>query len=168
MNRLALVLILCAGGATVVPAESVACGASLFGVGQSMRFRSYRAPRPATVLVYYDQTLKARTGGDVAQFEKSLERAGHSVTVVESHGDYDRALAGTSYDVLIADIDSVQPLVAAQSSSSAGKPSLLPIAFDDDSFARATREGYSSVLGEKSDLRQALRAINDLMKLRLK
>ena len=165
MKRLALILC-----ATVlyVPTPVEACGASLFGVGQGMRFRSYRAPHPAKLLLFHDESLRARSGGNATAFERALERAGHDVTVVESDADLDRALAGTSYDVLIADFEAMQPLVVAQAASASSHPSLLPIVHDDTGLERANEEGYSRVLSPKTDYRQLLRAINDLMKGRLK
>jgi hypothetical protein len=168
MKRPLVVLAIAAALTLAVPQPAGACGASLFGLGQSVRFRSYRAPRPANILVYHDETLRAHSGGNASRFEALLERAGHDVTVVESDADLDRALSGTPFDVLIADFDAMQPLVVVQSSSSRGHPSLLPIVHDNKDVSMANEEGYSRVLGPDSDLRHVLRSINDLMKLRLK
>jgi PleD family two-component response regulator len=106
----------------VAPAPAGACGASLFDRTETSVVRVWRAPNPAHVLVYVDDTAAARKLGDPQAFERALERSGHEVTVVRTPPELGAALGAQPVDVVIADaalIDSLTADARARSSDAA-------------------------------------------------
>jgi hypothetical protein len=147
------------------PAPAAACGASLFDRTETSVVRVWRAPNPAHVVVYVDDTAAARQLGDPQAFERALERSGHEVTVVRTPPELGAALGAQPVDVVIADaavIDSLTADARAQGSDAA----MLPIVGDAAGGLVEALEGYARTLAHDADLREALRAINDLVKPR--
>lgn len=167
MKSAALAACLTSAMLLVLPPVVDACGASLFGVGQNSRFRSYKAPRPANVLVYVDDTLSQRQLGDPADFERALERSGHQVTLAHSQPELSRALSDGEVDIVVADLE-VMTSVANDAKQLGSKAAMLPIVADLEASLQTSIDGYQRSLAPNADLRETLRAINDLMKSRLR
>lgn len=147
------------------PLPAAACGASLFGRSEASVVRTWRAPNPARVVVYVDHSLQQRQLGDPQAFSQALERSGHQVTVVQTPPEFDAALAAQPVDVVMADaavIDSLAADARAQGSDAA----MLPIVADAGAGIAEAIDGYARTLAHDADLREALRAINDLVKRR--
>lgn len=166
MKTRAFALCFAASALLALPAAVDACGASLFGVGQNSRFRSYKAPRPANVVLYVDTALENRKLGDPGEFERALERSGHQVTLARSQPELSAVLAAGKVDIVMADI-TVMSSVASDAREAGSQPALLPIVASLEDSLRTSIDGYERALAPNADLRETLRAINDLMKMRL-
>lgn len=167
MKTIALAACVAAAALLAVPLPTEACGASLFGVGQNSRFRSYKAPRPANVVVYVDATLSERQLGDPADFERALERSGHQVTLARSQPELSAALSAGEVNIVMADL-AVMASIANDAQQLGSSAAMLPIVADLEASLQTSIEGYQRSLAPDADLRETLRAINDLMKLRLR
>jgi len=167
MKAFLIAALLFSSSLLALPEPALACGASLFGVGQNSRFRSYRAPRPANLVLYVDASLEQRQLGDPAEFERALERSGHRVTLARSQPELSEALARGEVDIVMADL-SVMDSVANDAQQLGSAASMLPIAADLEASLAVSVAGYQRSLAPDADLRETLRAINDLMKLRLR
>jgi hypothetical protein len=148
-----------------VPAPAIACGASLFGRSEASVVRTWRAPNPAHVVVYVDASLEERRLGDPQAFGQALERSGHQVTVARTPPELDAALAAQPVDVVIADAAVIDSL-AADARGQGSDAAMLPIVADAGAGIAEALAGYSRTLAHDADLREALRAINDLVKQR--
>jgi hypothetical protein len=157
----------CVAAAVLLAAPPVvdACGASLFGVGQNSRFRAYKAPRPANLVVFVDDTLARRELGDPSDFERALERTGHRVTLARSEPELSAALSAGGIDIVMADLD-VMTSVASGARQLGSNATMLPIAASLEASLNTSVAGYPRSLAPNADLREALRAINDVMKHR--
>ncbi len=136
------------------PTGALACGEGQFNMGQGMRYQSYLAPRPATVLVYDD----AASGGDAAdraRLYKGLEQAGHRVTVVTDPNALAEALSANRYEIVIADFAQVDAVT-----SSAGKAQVLPVVARQQRNAPELRSRFPLFLLDGSSLGQYLKVIN--------
>lgn len=165
MKPILLAACLTAAGMLVLPLPAESRGASLFGVGQNSRFRSYKAPRPASVLVYVDDALAQRQLGDPTDFERALERSGDRVTLARTQPELSAALAAGEVDIVMADV-TVIVSVASDAAEQGSAAAMLPIVPDLEASLQTSIDGYPRSLAPDADLREALRAINDLMKLR--
>ncbi len=148
-----------------LPAPAIACGASLFGRSEGGVVRTWRAPNPAHVVVYVDASLADRQLGDPQAFQRALERSGHAVTLAHNPPELSDALAAQPVDVVIADAAVIDSL-AADARGQGSDASMLPIVADAGAGIAEALEGYSRTLAHDADLREALRAINDLVKRR--
>lgn len=147
------------------PAPAIACGASLFGRGEASAVRTWRAPNPAHVVVYVDDSLADRQLGDPQAFQRALERSGHAVTLARNPPELGDALAAQPVDVVIADAAVIDSL-AADARGQGSDAAMLPIVADAGGGIAEALAGYSRTLAHDADLREALRAINDLVKRR--
>ena len=103
----------------VVP-EAVACGDKFLVVGRGARFqRGYVAVHPASLLLIDTK----RNAGEILQ---PLRRAGHRVDVAHNVDEVRRAVAGKTYDVVLADWSAV-PEVRPMVSSAAPSAVFLPV-----------------------------------------
>ncbi|MGQ0800062.1 MAG: hypothetical protein ACT4NL_08135 [Pseudomarimonas sp.] len=167
MKSIALATCIFSAALLSAPVPADACGASLFGVGQNSRFRSYKAPRPANVVVYVDAALSDRQLGNPADFERALERSGHQVTLAHNQPELSAALSNGKIDIVVADL-SVMDSVANDAQQLGSGAAMLPIVADLEASLLTSIDGYQRSLAPDADLRETLRAINDLMKLRLR
>lgn len=165
MRTLASATLLGAAILLAAPLPAGACGSSLFGVGQNSRFRAYKAPRPASVVLFVDDTLARRDLGNPADFERALERSGHRVTLARSQAELGAALASGEVDIVVADVE-VMDSVANDARQRGSDAALLPIVAELAASLETSIAGYPRSLAPDADLRETLRAINDLMKLR--
>lgn len=144
---------------------AAACGANMFEPGDRVRFGARAAPRPATVVLYADEVLRARNPGDPAAFERALELSGHQVVLASDGAELEAALAAQPVDVVIADIGVLGPAGAARDVAGS-TAALLPVIHAEDERATATASGYPLALAHDAGLLAALRAIDQLLKLR--
>lgn len=141
------------------PGSLLACGASLFGGAEGAMARTWRAPRPANVVLYVDATLDRRGLGDPAAFGRALARSGHTVTLARSPDELAGLLRSGSIDVVVADLE-VMDSVAADARRSGSAAALLPIVPDVHGRLEANNVAYERALAHDADLRDALRAID--------
>ena len=145
--------------------DAFACGESLFRTGQGMRYNSYAAPRPATVLIYSDAAgSTARNDGEL---RKGLEKAGHRVTVVSDAEDLETAAGARPFDVVIADLAEIDALTESMGAETV-KPDFLPVVARSVGIDRELRERFAWCVREGAGVGQYLKGINKLMELRAK
>jgi len=100
-----------------------ACGDKFLRVGRSPKFARYAAVHPAGILIYRPIN-STRAGTD--ELKALLKRAGHKPVVLDRTASVSAALAGSPYDVVIADyFDADRLKIAMQFAAS--KAALLPI-----------------------------------------
>ena len=73
------------GALTMFASDVLACGESLFRVGQGVRYRAYAVPIPANVLVYANTK-------EQLEMAQMLAQAGHGVQIVNDAAELDRHL----------------------------------------------------------------------------
>lgn len=143
--------------------DALACGETLFRVGQGTRYDNYSAPYPAVVL------LHSRPGGATAGSEKALsrglERAGHKVTVMSAGESLPPAAGARPYDVVIADLAAIDG-VAQSLGAAAAKPAFVPVLASSDPGEPGDR--YRAWVREGASLGKYLHAINKVMEIRAK
>lgn len=144
------------------PAPAAGCGASLFGRSEASVVRTWRAPNPAHVVVYVDASLVERQLGDPQAFQRALQRSGHVVTLARNPPELSDALAAQPVDVVIADAAMIDSL-AADARGQGSDAAMLPIVGDAGAGIAEAIAGHSRTLAHDADLREALRAINDLV-----
>jgi predicted short-subunit dehydrogenase-like oxidoreductase (DUF2520 family) len=128
---------------------ALACGEGMFNLGKGLPYQGYLAPRPAKLLV-----LDAADAD--AELVASLERAGHTVTVVRDREALGASVARGGIDVVIGDLD-------ALSSLPSGPARLLPVVPKSRRDSPAVRERYTHVLVAGASLAQMLRGIHRVL-----
>ena len=150
---------LIAGLLLFASADALACGDTLFRIGQSMRYDTYTAPRPAVVLLY------ARGGSHESSLRKGLEKAGHKVTVVSAGDSFAQDARTRPYDVVIADLEAIDA-VKESVGTAVVKPTFVPVV--GSSSESELRDRYASWVREGASLGKYLNAINKVMEIRAK
>ncbi|MGD9388386.1 MAG: hypothetical protein PVI87_09195 [Gammaproteobacteria bacterium] len=140
--------------ATLVSSSALACGDSLYRVGQGVSFRVYTAPLPGNVLVY------GHSEG-AQQLAEALARAGHGVRVVENQVELGSVLARGEYDVVIA---SYSDREVVELSKDEQKVDFLPVALNK-SEAEVARQDYAKVMvADRDEIKHYLRAIHESLR----
>ena len=138
-----------------------ACGEGMFSTGNGLAYQGYLAPRPATILVYsspVDSDLQ-RT-----ELHQGLQRAGHTVVVVDNDDELRQALAGRHFDVVLAAFDAADSVVAA-APADLPPPPLLPVVTRSQRKSSQVRDNYEWFVLDGASVGQYLRAINASVKL---
>ncbi|MCE3001471.1 MAG: hypothetical protein LW860_02040 [Xanthomonadaceae bacterium] len=149
-------------GAAIAPSAALACGASLFGLAESHVVRTYRVPNPGHMVLYADRTLSGRELGDPAAFGRALVRSGHTVTVARDAAELGAALDAGGVDVVLVDADEAAS-VAADARARGSDAALLPVVHDLAGSVQGSLDGFRHTLAHDAGLREALRAINELI-----
>jgi hypothetical protein len=143
--------------------DALACGETLFRVGQGVRYGSHVASRPAVVLLY------ARAGGAMAGNEralrKGLERAGHKVTVKSAGESLEPDAGARPYDVVIADLAEIGPITESVGGAAAG-PAFVPVV--SGSAEGEWRDRCPWCLRDDASIGKYLQAIDRVMEIRAK
>lgn len=160
MNKLATTALLLV---VVISAQDAqACGEVMYRMGGALRYHAFITRHPAQILLYAGSASKAATSSDENNFHRSLEKAGHKVTVVDNPDALAQALAAHPYDVIIAYAADL-PAINTQIAHVAHEPSLIPV------FQRGNdslRKDYPLALNEDANLNQFLKTIEQTMKAR--
>ena len=90
-----------------------ACGDKLMMLGRGIRFQSKHTPRAAAVLLYLPESATGQPLTD-PKLESALREAGHAVRAVTSPADLDTALAGGTFDVVLANLTHAPELERAK------------------------------------------------------
>lgn len=123
-SLIAAALALALGFATAPPAQ--ACGEVMYRMGSALRYQAHATRHPAQILVYGESGAASAQGMDREAFRRSLEAAGHRITLVESPEALAEALAARGYDIVITAADAV-PAVAAALDRADHEPALIPV-----------------------------------------
>ncbi|MEO7742608.1 MAG: hypothetical protein ABIR98_06715 [Usitatibacter sp.] len=146
----------------LAPVDALACGETLFRVGQGMRYEAH-APLPAVVLLY--TSAGSSTADNEGALRKGLEKAGHKVTVMSAGESFVQASGARPYDVVIADLAAIDAITQSISSATA-KPSFVPVI--GSSVGSDLRDRYPWWVREGASLGKYLAAINKVMEIRAK
>ena len=106
-----VVLIATAVGPGAIPLH--ACGDKLMMLGRGIRFQSKHTPRAAAVLLYLPESATGQPLTD-PKLESALREAGHAVRAVTSPADLETALAGGTFDVVLANLTHAPELERAK------------------------------------------------------
>ncbi|MDX1571350.1 MAG: hypothetical protein R3200_12770 [Xanthomonadales bacterium] len=128
------------------PATSLACGESLYRVGQGLRYKSPSAPLPANVLIM-------PTSERQKQIISKLIEAGHSVRIVNDEQQLAQEMGSADYDIVIAPLDR---------KGSAGGATFVPVAADREEQRLAKNE-FRRSLKSSDDVIEYLKTIHYAM-----
>jgi hypothetical protein len=146
-----LVVALC--GATT---HAQACGELMLRSLGAMRFRAFSTKKPATILLYSSEAAGKRPAATDAKLHDALERVGHKVTLARGQAEFEEALAGKRYDVLIAYADDIGRAFH-QMAKAGHDPALIPVLDATAANEREMRERYPRlVTGNFNDLLKAI------------
>lgn len=140
--------------ATLASSAALACGDSMYRVGQGVSYRVYTAPLPGNVLVYgHSDSAK--------QLAEELAAAGHGVRVVDNQVELSSLLARGEYDVVIAPYSDVE---AVETSKAEVNVEFLPVAINKSEEDLA-RQRYDKVMvADRDEIKHYLRAIHESLK----
>ncbi|MGA9341514.1 MAG: hypothetical protein WBV61_04200 [Rhodanobacteraceae bacterium] len=161
MNKLGTTLLLVAVAMSASDAQ--ACGEVMYRMGGAMRYHAFITRHPAQILLYGGTAAHQAIIADEQMFHENLEKAGHSVTVVDTPDALAKALAAHQYDVIITyagDLPAIEPQLARISH----EPALIPVFQHGDEDA--IRKQYPLALNESANLNQFLKEIEQTMKTR--
>jgi CheY-like chemotaxis protein len=155
MNRHLVATTLLAATMAAAPA-TFACGEGQFSLGKGLRYQTYLAPRPASVLVY-DADPASRHN-----IYLGLHRAGHHLTVARDPGELAQALKATRYDVVISPLE--------QTSAFGADPAahLLPVVQRQQRDQPDIRQRFHVFLLDGASLGQYLKGIDQLVRGKVK
>lgn len=165
MNKSLLTSSVIAGVLSLASVDALACGETLFRVGQGMRYNAYAAPLPAAVLLYTG--AGNATASNETELRKGLEKAGHKVTVVSAGESFVQASGARPYDVVIADLGAIDAITKSMGGATA-KPSFVPVVGSSVSTESELRDRYPWWVREGAGLGKYLNAINKVMEIRAK
>lgn len=133
---------------------ALACGDSLYRVGQNVSYRVYTAPLPGNVLVYsHSESAK--------QLAEALAAAGHGVRVVDNQVELSHALTRGEYDVVIAPYDD---RAVVEVSNTVAKIDFLPVALNNSEAEIAKRDYAKVMVADRDEVKHYLRAIHESLK----
>jgi hypothetical protein len=161
-NNRFIMLGLCAALAAGTAGQAQACGEVMYRMGGALRYHAFITRHPAEILMYAGNTARSAPSAHPEEFHRSLEKAGHKVTLIESQEALAQALATHHYDVIITYAKDL-PEIHTQLAHAQREPSLIPVFQNGDD---AARKQYPLALNENADLNQFLKTIEQTMKAR--
>ena len=149
----------------IAASDAQACGEVMYRMGGALRYHAFITRHPAQILLYSGTTAAQRHAvtNDMQLFDENLQKAGHSVTVVNTPDALGQALATKHYDVIITyagDLAAIQPQLA----NIAHEPALIPVFPNGDEAS--VRKQFPLALNENANLNQFLKTIEETMKSR--
>lgn len=146
--------------------DAGACGDKFLRPGRSSRQARYAAAYPASILLVKSSRS---TSSGLKDWQKMLKKAGHTSLVVDGRPGVSKALAGQSYDLVIADYRDLAGLDAALPTTAA-RPGVLPVLSKTTQALEAqARAEYHSVINPSAmSPFQALQEIDRAMAFRHK
>jgi hypothetical protein len=165
IHQRVIAMALCAAIGAGAMSQAQACGEVMYRMGGALRYHAFITRHPAQILLYSGATATQRQGASntVQLFDQSLEKAGHTVTVVDSPDALGKALALKHYDVIISysgDLEAIRPQLA----NIAHEPAMIPV-FPNGDEASVIKQ-YPLALNENANINQFLKTIEETMKSR--
>lgn len=139
---------------SILAANALACGESLFRVGKGVSFRQYTAPLPGSILVV------ASTDAELAMAEH-LAAAGHDVHVVSGPDRISDELIKHDFDIVLAYF-SQRDEVLAQTAAAA--VTYLPVAMEGSDEESEARRLHEQSLSSDDSLKTFLKTIHRTLK----
>lgn len=149
--------------ATAQPSH--ACGDKFVIFGRGVRFRAaYAAAHPAAILVYMNPMSHVPLADRDFHLIATLRLAGHRPSVVETSDELRDALASTSYDVLIADLEDATGL-EAEVQHATSPPTVVPLVYKASGaeFAELAKK-YNCLLKADRRNHQLLSVLDEVMR----
>ncbi|NGX17514.1 hypothetical protein [Wenzhouxiangella sp. XN24] len=140
--------------ATLASSQVLACGDSLYRVGQGVSYRVYTAPLPGNVLVY------GHSEG-AQELAEALAMAGHGVRLVDNQLELSAVLAGGGYDVVIAPYRDHEAVEVSKASS---KVDFLPVAVNASEREIASQSYAKVMVADRDEIKHYLRAIHESLR----
>jgi hypothetical protein len=135
----------------VVSSPGLACGDSLYRVGQGISYREYSAPLPGNVLIY------ARSSASAGDLAAALSRSGHHVRFVGDELTLSLELRTGDYDVVIAPYSEH---TAVEASTADTGVTFLPIALSKAESETAEASYPNVMMADRDELKHYLKAIH--------
>ena len=140
--------------ATLASSVVLACGDSLYRVGQNVSYRVYTAPLPGNVLVYgHSEGAK--------QLAVALAEAGHGVRMVDNQVELSNVLSRGEYDVVIAPYNDRSTV---ELSNTGARVDFLPVALNKSEAEIAQREYAKVMVADRDEIKHYLRAIHESLR----
>jgi len=139
-----------------------ACGEVMLRSLQTMRYHAFVTHHPAAILLYSGDGNGSIPREQAGKLHDGLEKAGHKVTMVRGPDELANALAGHSYDVVVA---SAGDLVAVmtQITKASHEATLIPL-LNEGADERQMRAQFPHLV--TGDFRALLKTIEQSMKAR--
>jgi hypothetical protein len=147
----------------IASADAQACGEVMYRMGGALRYHAFVTKHPAQILVYSGSAAHQAASAEPEAFHRNLERAGHTVTMIDTPEALAKTLATHSYDVIIAYAVDL-PAISSQLAHVNHEPTLIPVLQHNDE--NALREHYPLALNEDANVNQFLKTIEQTMKAR--
>ena len=143
-----------------------ACGDKFLLLGRGVRYqRAYAAIHPASILIVAPpKSVKTAAVRD-SRLQSALKLAGHRVDVV-SAAKMREALAGSRYDIVLAERADAIGIPDALPPGGARKPSIIGV-LEGAADVAADRQRFDAVLKTPQSLPDILRIFDDVMKTRI-
>lgn len=140
-----------------------ACGEVMYRMGGALRYQAWVSRHPAQILLFGDAASAEAKGLDREGFQRSLERAGHHVQVVDDAATLDQALATHAFDIVITDADHL-PTVRDSLAQATVAPALMPVVTRGD--LDAMRRQYPEAVAANAGINRFLKTIERTMEAR--
>ncbi|MCK9540018.1 hypothetical protein [Dokdonella sp.] len=165
MNTLsnALLATLLAGTCAAWSSPAGACGEVMYRMGSALRYQAWITRHPARILLFGTAASAEAKGLDRAGLQRSLEKAGHQVSVAADGAALDASLAAQAFDIVITDADHLA-VVQRALAAAAGGPSLIPVVTRGD--LEATRRQYPEAVAASGGINRFLKTIERTMEAR--
>lgn len=128
MRTISAVLGFLAVGASLPPAEAIACGDKFLVIGRGAR-RVEKARHPASIALYLRAGSPLSAEAMEMHLEKTLKQAGHKVEVIPDATALREAMASRRLDFVIADLGDAQGL--ARDVPGTDGPQIVPVTRGD-------------------------------------
>lgn len=153
-----------------LPDVGRACGDKLVVLGRGVRFeRLHMAKHPCSVLLFMDSDSALAKADKEFHLRDALELAGHTVGVVASRAELERALSANQTDLVITDLADARALRNESSSDGAG-PEILPILYKPTAEELAQAQTMNPCLGQAAKRKSGrlLEVVDEMMAQREK
>jgi hypothetical protein len=143
---------------------ALACGDKLLFLGRGVSFaRIHMAEKPASILIYMNESSQLPAADKDVQFQTVLRIAGHRPKSVANRTEFEQALTSGSYNVIIVGMSDAETL-KAEIEGAPGRPLLIPMLYKPkkEQFAAAQQQFSCAVKAEKNN--RILRVLEDAMK----
>lgn len=163
INRRTLTLAMLASLSCTTTGSALACGEVMFRMGGALRYQSFVTRHPARILIYSSDVAVNSTAAERELFRRSLEKAGHRVTLVDSPSTLDQALATQGYDIVITGAANVAAVNAAMTNANR-HPAVIPVLHPGQDGALRTT--YPLAVNSDANLNRYLKSIETSMRTR--
>jgi len=154
----------------LLPLVALACGDKLVVLGGGVPFeRVKQSQHPGKLVLYAEPNSRLRVANDQLRLSTTLSRLGHTVVVVQSREELDRALKEGNADLVLMDwTDAVQ--MQSELASAPSTPSVLSVLYEPSATEVASAEEQLQCVAETSKRKDlnVMRTVEQMMETREK